>query len=74
MDILLFGIIAEKAGAGSLSMEVRSIQELKQELITRIPDMRTLSYTIAVDRIAVYDDIVLTGTEEIAVLPPFAGG
>jgi len=74
MDVLLFGIIAERAGSASISVEAGSIQELQQELITRIPGMQALSYTVAVDRIAVYEDRVLRGTEEIAILPPFAGG
>jgi molybdopterin converting factor small subunit len=33
-----------------------------------------MSYAIAVDRRLVQNDMPFTGTEEIAVLPPFAGG
>lgn len=74
MDVLLFGIIAEKAGAASISVEVDSTQGLRKALIDRIPGIDRLSYAIAVDRMVVIKDRPLRGGEEVAVLPPFAGG
>lgn len=74
MDILLFGPIAEKAGASILRMEASSVNALRQALIARIPDLAHMRYAIAVDRQVVHEDHPLSGGEEIAVLPPFAGG
>jgi len=74
MDVLLFGMVAEKAGAISIAVEARSLVELRRELSERIPGIERLSYAIAVDRQVIHEDRALTGTEEIAVLPPFAGG
>ncbi len=74
MDVLLFGMIAEKAGADRLNLEAASLGELRARLAERIPDLPALSHAIAVDRRIVRDDMPLTGCEEIAVLPPFAGG
>lgn len=74
MDILLFGSIAEKAGSPILRLEASSLAELHAALIARVPELRTMRYAIAVDRRVVTTDLVLTGSEEIAVLPPFAGG
>ncbi|MBK9193471.1 MAG: hypothetical protein IPO17_00480 [Flavobacteriales bacterium] len=55
-------------------MSASSTTALKHQLETRIPDLDKLSYALAVDRVIVNDDRPLIGTEEIALLPPFAGG
>ena len=72
--MLLFGMIAEKAGADHLSLEAASTGELRRSLAACISGLDQLSYAIAVDRRIVHTDVSLTGSEEIAVLPPFAGG
>jgi len=72
--VLLFGLIAEKANATELSSSAATTHALKRELETRIPDLGELSYALAVDRVIENDDRPLTGSEEIALLPPFAGG
>lgn len=74
MMVQLFGMIAEKAGADTLSVEAGSIAALRKALEQRIPGLAELRYAIAVDRHIVRDDLPLTGREEIALLPPFAGG
>lgn len=74
MNVLLFGLIAEKAGTDQVQVVVTSVRELRIALEQRIPELSVLSHAIAVDRIIVHQDMPLTGNEEIAVLPPFAGG
>ncbi len=74
MEVLLFGMIAEQAGADKLSLQASSLNGLRTILMERLPGLGKLSYAIAVDRIVVHGDMSLTGSEEIAVLPPFAGG
>jgi molybdopterin converting factor small subunit len=74
MEVLLFGLIAEKAGTDRLEVEASSLAELRQRLAERIPELPGLSHAIAVDRTIVRGDGPLSGIEEIAVLPPFAGG
>jgi molybdopterin converting factor small subunit len=74
MEILLFGMIAERAGGDRITLEAESLDALRRELSQRIPGLAGLSYAIAVDRRIVRSDMALSGDEEIAVLPPFAGG
>jgi len=74
MQVRLFGMIAEKAGANEVQVDADSVAVLRAALIARIPGLATMRYAIAVDRTVVTDDRALTGSEEIAVLPPFAGG
>ena len=74
MRVLLFGMIAEKAGAAAVEMTALSTHALKLELEQRIPGLDRMSYALAVDRRIMNYDVPLTGKEEIALLPPFAGG
>jgi molybdopterin converting factor small subunit len=74
MRVLLFGIIAEKAGAVEVEVSASSTHELRQTLERRIAGLDRLSYALAVERRIVNDDVSLSGAEEIALLPPFAGG
>ncbi len=74
MNVLLFGSIAEKAGVALLQVEATSLSALRVELIKRIPGLEHMRYAIAVDRKVMIGERPLTGSEEIAVLPPFAGG
>lgn len=74
MEVLLFGLIAEKAGTDRLSISARDTRDLKQALEERIEGLSSLSYALAVDRKITRDNVELNGSEEIALLPPFAGG
>ncbi|MFZ1665232.1 MAG: MoaD/ThiS family protein [Flavobacteriales bacterium] len=74
MDVLLFGLIAEKAGTDKLSISATDTGELKQALEQRIEGLSALSYALAVDRKITNGIVELNGSEEIALLPPFAGG
>lgn len=74
MNVLLFGSIAEKAGTATTTVSAGSLSVLRGQLEQCIPGLSEMSYAIAVDRRIVKDDMPLTGQEEIAVLPPFAGG
>lgn len=74
MEVLLFGLIAEKAGADRIQVDAPSLDQLRAQLVERVEGLTQMSYAIAVDRRVVQGDMLLTGTEEVAVLPPFAGG
>lgn len=74
MEVLLFGLIAERAGTDRLAVEADTLSVLRATLKERIPQLAEMSYAIAVDRTIIHGEMSLTGSEEIAVLPPFAGG
>ncbi|MEZ4756373.1 MAG: MoaD/ThiS family protein [Flavobacteriales bacterium] len=74
MEVLLFGILAEKAGSDRVEVQVTSIAQLRQAMAEQIPGLERIDHLIAVDRVVVHDDRPLNGREEIALLPPFAGG
>lgn len=74
MEVLLFGMIAEKAGADRIQLDASSLDQLRAQLTACVKGLDRMSYAIAVDRRLVQHDMPFTGAEEIAVLPPFAGG
>jgi molybdopterin converting factor small subunit len=74
MRVLLYGMVAEKAGSEAMEVNAPSLAALREALHARINGLAAMSYAIAVDRRIVQDDMPLNGSEEIAVLPPFAGG
>lgn len=74
MEVLLFGVIAEKAGSNRLSISAPDTSSLMHALEQRIEGLSKLSYALAVDRKITNGIVELNGSEEIALLPPFAGG
>ncbi len=74
MKVLLFGMIAEKAGAAEVEVSATSTAAARRSLEERIEGLALLSYAVAVDRRIIKGDVRLTGSEEIALLPAFAGG
>jgi molybdopterin synthase sulfur carrier subunit len=51
-----------------------SIVKLKEELINKYPKLENINFKIAVNHAIVDEKYALIGNEEIALLPPFAGG
>ncbi len=74
MKVRLFGILAEKAGTDLIEVNAHSTTAIIEALGAHIHDLGNYSFSIAVDRKIVHDEVELSGHEEIAVLPPFAGG
>ena len=71
-----FGMTIEASGKKQEEFinHYSSIQELKKALLVKYPDLGKMNFKIAVNQTLVGDDYDLTGNEEIALLPPFAGG
>ncbi|APQ16756.1 MoaD/ThiS family protein [Maribacter hydrothermalis] len=75
IEIHYFGMLAEVTGSRSEMVVVTavSIADLKEFLIGKYPDLLNKDFVIAQNQELVSGDTVLTG-QEIALLPPFAGG
>ncbi|MCB0794595.1 MAG: MoaD/ThiS family protein [Flavobacteriales bacterium] len=74
MRVHLFGILAEKAGSDVVELEGAATDELRAEFRRRFPNTKGLMFAMAVDRKVVNGNQPLNGNEEVAMLPPFAGG
>jgi len=76
LNVKYFGMIVEWAGSenGQLDFSGTSVAELRSQLEKLIPGLSSASYQIAVNHVIVSDDAIITLGDEIAILPPFAGG
>lgn len=71
-----FGQIAEKTGKSEefTDLDLSSLSDAQKWLISTYPDLEKASYKIAVNHSFTSDDTALKDGDELAVLPPFAGG
>jgi molybdopterin converting factor subunit 1 len=79
MTILTFGITRDIIGSSSLDLAVTeggiSVAELKQMLIEKYPRFKQLaSLMIAVNTEYGADDTIIKNNDEVALIPPVAGG
>jgi molybdopterin synthase sulfur carrier subunit len=75
VKVLLFGVLADKARCSSLDFEnVNDLNELNINLKAKFLFLEKVSYAIAVNQLVVNGNIKLNDNDEIAFLPPFAGG
>jgi len=75
VKVLLFGVLADKAGCSSLEIKnVNDLNELNLNIRAKFPFLESASYAIAVNQSVVNGNTKLNNNDEIAFLPPFAGG
>ncbi len=73
-----FGLLAEITHCNEEQMEltadVNTLLGLKSAVEHRFPVFQKTAYSIALNQALCNDDIALKDDDEIAFLPPFAGG
>jgi sulfur-carrier protein len=75
MNILLFGQLADAAGAKTLQVAgIGDTDELIRHIELICPSLRGLTYIMAVNRNVIQSKTTLTPDAEIALLPPYSGG
>jgi len=75
MKILLFGELTDITKNSSIEIEtVNDIDELNKSIHQKFPSIQNHKYQIAVNSSLITKNISLSEADEIALLPPFAGG
>jgi molybdopterin converting factor subunit 1 len=77
INVKAFGICKDWLGGRNVSIDVQgtTVAHLRTTLEQRYPQMAGLpSLLIAVNQQYADDDTTLTGTEEVALIPPVSGG
>lgn len=73
-----FGMIAEAIGKNSETLQVEfnqmNVSDLTTFFIQHYPDLKNKSFKIAINQQIVTEDTKVNENDEIALLPPFAGG
>ena len=74
VKIILFGKLAEIAGASVSVNNVADTDSLIDALLKDHPEFAKTKYVIAVDKQLVKENTVLNKKSTVALLPPFSGG
>ncbi len=75
IKILLFGQLKEILNADFIEMkDVGDSDILMEKLKGKFPALTDISFRVAVDKNLISENIVLSESSEIALLPPFSGG
>jgi molybdopterin converting factor small subunit len=75
INLMYFGSVMDATGKPAEKVESpETISELNENLHTRYPGLAAISYRYSVNRKLVTENQQLFNGDEIALLPPFAGG
>jgi molybdopterin converting factor subunit 1 len=77
LKILFFGSLTDVVKSASVHTDVKngfSVDDLKRMLSTQYPLLDNHTFNVAVNQEIVNDTFVLNDGDEVALLPPFAGG
>lgn len=75
ISVLLFGNLAQITGTNKIELEeYTTIEEVKDYLFDKFPTFKTHVFVIAVNQKITKENLTLQNSDEIALLPPFAGG
>ncbi len=75
VKVLFFGVLAEVSGTALKHyQEVKSIKDLILRIQDDFPEIVHYKYRLAVNSEITDDDQVLKQGDEVALMPPFAGG
>jgi sulfur-carrier protein len=75
INVLFFGVLADVAGTHSKHYRgVESFNDLRHRIEDDFPELFHYNFRIAVNNEIIDDNPVLNRGDELAFLPPFAGG
>ncbi|MFH2095065.1 MAG: MoaD/ThiS family protein [Bacteroidota bacterium] len=73
--VLFFGKLADISGNDLLELKnISSTGKLKAYLHGQYPGMEQIPYQMAVNKIIEKNEVIFSDGDEVALLPPFAGG
>ncbi|MBK8553650.1 MAG: MoaD/ThiS family protein [Ignavibacteria bacterium] len=75
INILTFGHITDITSKAEFRIsEVKDTDELRIKLSELFSAIRSIKYSIAVNKKVIQSNTVLTNDDTVALLPPFSGG
>ncbi len=75
IKILFFGILTDITKKNQLELnEIKNVVELKSFLFKKYPKIMEINFRIAKNKEIINDSETFNNGDEIALMPPFAGG
>ena len=75
INVLFFGILTDIIGSNSIEIkDIESISMLKSWLWKNYPKTKEMDFQVALNKNIIEGKVDFKNGDEIALLPPFAGG
>lgn len=75
VTVLFFGVLTEVAGTGTkFYIDVKNLEDLRIRIYDDFPEIVHYSFRVSVNNEITADNPDLKDGDEIALMPPFAGG
>lgn len=75
ITILFFGQLVDITGTSSIKLtDISDTDDLKNRLQQQFPDLKKMTFSIAVNKQIIQKNTTLKSEDEVALLPPFSGG
>jgi molybdopterin synthase sulfur carrier subunit len=77
LTIKYFGAVADVTQKQEEQFQfenVNSLEGIQSELKARYPDLQKITYSFAINKSLANENATLKDNDELALLPPFAGG
>jgi molybdopterin converting factor small subunit len=75
VKVLFFGVLSEVAGTDCRHYsDVKSVNDLRLRILDEFPEIEHYNYRISLNSEIINSDRLLSDTDELALMPPFAGG
>ena len=75
IKVLFFGVLAEVTGTNCKNYrDVKSISDLKLRISDDFPEVVHYSYIVSLNNEIINSNHALKDGDEVALMPPFAGG
>ncbi len=75
VNVLFFGVLSEITGKDAFSIDgITDTSELNNKLIEEYPEIKSVTYRIALNQKIIDSNTKLNEGDEVAFMPPFAGG
>ena len=75
VKVLFFGVLSDVTGTDCRHYsDIKSIEDLKLRIQDEFPEIEHYNYRISINNEIISGDRILTDKDEVAYLPPFAGG
>jgi molybdopterin synthase sulfur carrier subunit len=77
LTIKYFGAVADVTQKQEEQFQfenVNSLEGIQSELKARYPDLQKITYSFAINKSLANENTTLKDNDELALLPPFAGG
>jgi molybdopterin converting factor small subunit len=75
VKVLFFGVLAEVTATNCKHFrDVNSIGDLKLRILDDFPEVVHYNYRVSLNNVLTDNDPLLNDGDEVALMPPFAGG